>query len=230
MIKLNNILVAQELMEKLLDQLESSERIAGLISPDAESIDSNPHSVTFKVKVSGARNLNLQNFKCPDAYCVMTLGGQVVGATHVVKSNRHPTWNWDFSVQLPEVLNTESKAFLNLQVFHENSFGNEVVCGRCAIFLRDTGIQNFLTHNATLTLRPQGHLSVRIRREGEVKDTEWYIQRTQEILRFTLEDMVEKFTKKVILKSNFHRFIHYLTGQSTTSPLQPKERLFLEFH
>ena len=78
--------------------------------------------------------------------------------------------------------------------------------GRAAVFLRDDNLQNFLTHNATLSMRPQGSLLIRIRREGELEDTAWYVQRTQEVLRFTLEDIIHAFSSKV---TSYNSFMHH---------------------
>jgi hypothetical protein len=188
---------AQELMDKLLIQLNEMDEGREIeIAPDGPATDPIPNSTTYKIKVIGARNLTYQG-SAPDAYCVMTLGGQIVGATYVVRRNKHPVWHCEYSVNLPDSLNTNTKAFLNFNVYHDNTMGSEVSLGRCVVFLRDEIIQNCLTHNITLGMRPQGSLTFRIRREGEVNDTEWYVQRTQETLRFTLEDLVRVFSVQV---------------------------------
>ena len=201
---------AQELIEKLLEQMEVQGELAGSqsIARDATAkASAAPANTTpYKIKIIGARHLSYQNFHCPDAYCVMTLGGQVVGATNIVPNNCHPFWYCDYTVHLPDRLNTNTKAFLQFNVYHDNNLGNEISVGRAAVFLRDDNLQNFLTHNATLSMRPQGSLLIRIRREGELEDTAWYVQRTQEVLRFTLEDIIHAFSSKV---TSYNSFMHH---------------------
>ena len=181
-----------------MDQLEVSDKLITSRPVNREALIKEKIP-TFKIKIVGARNLSYQNHQLPDAYCIMTLGGQTVGATPVVSSNCHPFWYCDYTINLPQNLNTNSKAFLQLNVYHDNNLGSEIQCGRASVYLKDEKLMNYLTHTVTMNLRPQGSLLLRIRRHGEVEDTTWYVQRTRELLRFTLEDIMHIFSTKVCL-------------------------------
>ena len=203
-IKFNNVMYAQQLCDELIGKLiETDPGSLGTskIFHDETKVDGQMKEEsttnTFKIKIIGARNLGIQNYRCPDSYCEITLGGETVGTTPIVKSSCHPFWHAEQIVTLPEAMNTGSLAFLHFEIFHDNPFGNEISCGKCAVFLKDPSIQNFLSHNVVKNLRPQGSLSLRIRREGEVENTQWYVVRTQEVLKFTVEDMVWTFTNQV---------------------------------
>lgn len=196
-VKCNNLLLAQGLFNDILRQLNYDGQNFGLVSSDALIHEPTVNSTTFKIKIIGAKMLGLQNRQCPDPYVVMTLGGQIVGATNIVKSNVNPNWNCEYLVHLPNSL-ADSKSFITMTVYHDNKFGNEVLIGSCAVFLRDVKVQNFLTHKFTRTLRPQGSLTMWIRREGEIDDTEWYIQRSLECIRFSIEYMLRCSIEKII--------------------------------
>jgi hypothetical protein len=189
------------MFQELLQELDDKDRISGEIDSNAKTILPNPDTTTFQVKIIGAKNLKAQKFRAPDAYVVMTLNEQIVGATEIIRNNANPNWHCYYTVQLPKELNTDSKAFMQVAVYHDNSLGDEIKIGGCAVFLRDLKIQNYLSHNMSINLRPQGSMLIRIRKDGEIEDTEWYIKRSQEVVRFTIEDMIHTISSKVYLIS-----------------------------
>jgi hypothetical protein len=71
----------------------------------------------------------------------MTLEGEIVGATNIIKSNSHPNWNCRYWVDLPAHIDTDTRAYLKFSVFHDNPFGNEIPIGECSVFLRDKKLQ-----------------------------------------------------------------------------------------
>jgi hypothetical protein len=128
----------------------------------------------------------------------MTLGGTIVGATEIIRNNSHPNWHCYYPIQLPKTLDTDSKAFIQVAVFHDNALGDEVKVGGCAVFLRDVKVQNYLSHNMTVALRPQGSILIRVRKDGEIEDSNWYIKRSQEVVLFTIEDMIHTLSAQVM--------------------------------
>ncbi|KAJ3000450.1 hypothetical protein HDV02_005315 [Globomyces sp. JEL0801] len=196
--KCNNILAAQSLFEELLESLNNDSQGKSEISPTATRTELN-NVPTYEVKLIGAKNLAPQNFQAPDAFVVMLIGGELVGASATVPQNSNPIWNCHYDIQLSEEFNTDSDAFLEFIVFHENRLGEDIPNGTASVFLKTSQFDSFLSQNIHLMLRPEGSLTVRMRREGLIDDINWYMQRTKETIRFTVEDMIECFSSRIIL-------------------------------
>ncbi|KAJ3271152.1 hypothetical protein HDV01_007010 [Terramyces sp. JEL0728] len=194
-VKLNNILKAQKEFEKLIIALDSYNME---ISGNSQVVEPSKTSKLFNVKINHATNLGNQNFSSPNPYVDCVLGGGVVKSTPVVEKHNNPVWNYEFTFELGNEMHTDSRAFLYLRVMHDNPLGTDVTCSSCAIFLRDEKIANYLSYNYLLSLRPQGALSVRIRKIGEVDDIAWHIQRAEELIKFTIEDMLNTICSKII--------------------------------
>ncbi|KAJ3000449.1 hypothetical protein HDV02_005314 [Globomyces sp. JEL0801] len=197
-VKCNNILCAQKLYDDILETLNKGRDDFDEIAKDARRIERK--LPTFKIKIIGAKNLQKVTGFAPKAFATINFKGEdYFPGTDTSTRTRHPIWNSYYVVEVPERCNNSEKMELEFSVLHDNSvLGQDVEIGKGSIHLQNAEFESFLSQNITLSLKPKGTLTIRLLKLGEIDDVNWYMQRTQEKLRFAIEDMIQTFVSNII--------------------------------
>ncbi|KAI8913482.1 hypothetical protein EDD86DRAFT_245117 [Gorgonomyces haynaldii] len=194
-VKLNNILNAQEYLETMLRTLKHGAQL----SRNAERLESDPDFTFFNITLISASDLPPKDtiWRTNDCYITVHLDTTALGSTRVIKNTINPIWNERVPVQMPNAL-SDQQAFLHLVLYHENASGSDIEIGRSSIFLRDSLLEDFLSHPRELKLSSGGSMQIRMRRVGEINDIAWYVKRAEEVLRNSLEDMLRLFIGRFV--------------------------------
>ncbi|KAJ3082666.1 hypothetical protein HK102_001525 [Quaeritorhiza haematococci] len=199
-IKLNNLLAAHHKLRDILDKLGVSRN--GRIDPDAPRRDmpgDDPelaHSWLFHIKVIRAQNLMACDWTTSDPYVVLKHSGMELARTRVIEKNLNPAWNETFTVALPDSL-PENESFLELFVYDKDIIGSDDLCGNASLFMRDRQFEDYLSHDVELTLKPQGKVFVRVTRQGEIDDNDFWVRKAEETVTFALEDMIRIYIDQI---------------------------------
>ncbi|KAI8902123.1 hypothetical protein BC833DRAFT_616943 [Globomyces pollinis-pini] len=197
-IKMNNMFYCQKMFDELLELFEIESSDYESVSPLAEKVEIDSMPV-FEIKILGAEGLGTTILPEPDSYPVIMIENDAISTgTKISYCNDHPMWNWEYTYRVSEdTLITTSK--LGFMVMHENALGNDSPIGAGLLDILDPVFKSYLTYNVTLPLEPNGEIFLRIRRVGEIADTNWHLQRVQELIRCNLTDIVDTFIKTIQL-------------------------------
>ena len=201
-IRSNNLFAAQVYLRNVLDELKETEDSHTSISSDAKMIEPLKGKKSFEIKFMRAQNISCKNFMTPNPFIVVKIGDKLIGSTSVLDKTANPVWNEVTKVEVYSRATVE-QARIHLTVFHDNSLGKEIPCGTASFSALDEKFEDCLSHDLTFDLSP-GLLMVRIRRIGEIDDTKWFMDRAEELIRFSVEDMICIFIKKICDLVRYH--------------------------
>lgn len=196
--KTNNLLYCRynlnEMLAKLIDKNSD-------ISKHSKRTEPKTGVAQFCVSIISASNVAGKDpiWRTSDCFATVQLGKENYGNTVIQHNTCFPVWNETvpIPIELPEYYDN-SQSFLSLTIKH-NATASEIDCGSCEVFLRDSQFDDYLQHDYEYKLKPCGTINLRIRKMGEIDETNWYVRRTEEILKSTIEDMVYM----VLLNSRF---------------------------
>ncbi|KAJ1549936.1 hypothetical protein HK096_009623 [Nowakowskiella sp. JEL0078] len=202
--KLNNIVGACDKVDEIFDQLEIQRD--GRIDPDAEIVDEDKDSVILSIKVISAIDLQICDWNSSDPFVTVSYKGVEFERTSTKFKTLNPVWN----EQLPEIVIKNSTddqyAFLKFKVMDYDDIPPNDLCGEAEqIYVRNDRFKDFLKHDETLKLSPQGKLFLRITRLGHVNDPDFFVRKAAEAVNTAVEDMLHiymdvmtSFVKKII--------------------------------
>ncbi|KAJ3147705.1 hypothetical protein HDU86_007880 [Geranomyces michiganensis] len=189
-IKLNNVLAAHAKLAALLAKIPQASA-AATIPHTAPRSEPHQDKSTITLTVLRASGLKVCDWTTgsSDPYVVLSHEGQELHRTRVVYRNLAPAYNQTFQLHVPHTLR-DNQSFLDLIVRDRDLVGSDDVCGEAAVFMRDSKLDDFLSHDMTIALRPQGRLSLRVRKEGEIDAIAYWVRRAQQGLEHLIDDMV----------------------------------------
>lgn len=204
-IKVNNILAAGTKLRDILEKLTAEDGGVTQIDPDAARTEPEPEKSIFDVKIIRATNLVACDWTTSDPYVILSYEGDELERTRHIDRTLNPVWNHEFKLDLPHFL-PSNKSFLTLIVMDKDFGPKDDICGTTTIFMRESLFDDFLAHDRELKLDPQGTLFVRVTKRGEVDDKRFWVRKAEELLRFTLEDMMRGYSQQVTCLYFFSTF------------------------
>ncbi|KAJ3007825.1 hypothetical protein HKX48_008913, partial [Thoreauomyces humboldtii] len=202
-IKLNNVVAAHAKLRDILRKLPttSTSATAGgrmAINPNATRSEPEKDKATVSITLLRASDLQVCDWstRSSDPYVVLSHEGTELHRTRIVYRNLNPAWNQTFQLNIPHSLR-DAQSFLDLIVYDHDKIGKDDVCGEVSVFLRDSKLDDFLHHDLSLQLKPQGTLSVRVSRAGEIDDPAFWARKAEETILFVLDDMIRVFKEQV---------------------------------
>ncbi|KAJ3129870.1 hypothetical protein HK101_005182 [Irineochytrium annulatum] len=197
-IKLNNMIGATQQLRFILDDLGVSDR-GGRINPNAKRHDLDDEAATFELTIIRATDLQICDIYSSDPYTVIKLQDTVLHQTETIYKNLNPVWNETMDLRLPHELSAKD-TFLDLLVYDADQIGEDDLCGVATtqLYLRDSKYNDFLAHDEEYQLRPQGKLFIRVLRQGEIDDIDFWVMKSEQVLEFASERMVHIFTNRIV--------------------------------
>ncbi|KAI9201873.1 uncharacterized protein BJ171DRAFT_516763 [Polychytrium aggregatum] len=189
-IKVNNIFACLTKLEEVLSLLKVKE-----FAQDDAGFDAAKHVAPdvpkYTITVVSAYNLQICDVTTSDPYVVINIGDKKL-KTRIIEKTLNPAWNETFELTLPGV-----SPLLDVIVYDYDWPGKDDVCGTGVLDLSAGTYDDFLTHDVTCPLKPQGRLTLRVRKEGIVDDVAWFVCKATEVIRFGLEDMLRIYVEQV---------------------------------
>ncbi|KAI8916950.1 hypothetical protein DFJ77DRAFT_488843 [Powellomyces hirtus] len=198
-IKLNNMIAAHSKLNDILSKLPTTSTTSRsgplTIHPDAARNEPEKDKSTISITLLRATNLAICDWttSSSDPYIVLSHAGTELHRTRVVYKTLNPAYNQTFQLHVPHSLH-DTQSFLDLVVYDRDVIGKDDLCGSASVFLRDSKLEDFLAHDLTLALKPQGKIMVRITRAGEIDDPAFWTRKAQQCLVFAIEDMIRVYT------------------------------------
>ncbi|KAJ3065652.1 hypothetical protein HDU98_010960 [Podochytrium sp. JEL0797] len=163
--------------------------------------------------------------------------------TAVERKNLNPVWNQTFEFEVPATHPTK----FYFAVYDEDRFEKYRYMASClpddAIVSDDPELCDFLTHERVLQLEQgtgnpdevgpkAGVLVVRVMRDGEIQDREFWVAKSMQSLTFTAEKMVRVFTEKIVrfaelewnkISAQFKPKLFGSSGSGSNRPSTPQQ-------
>ncbi|KAJ3096412.1 hypothetical protein HDU97_005909 [Phlyctochytrium planicorne] len=198
--KLNNVMGAISQLRSISEELEIPDR-GGKINPKSARRDAEKGIHQFKIMIVGANDLRICDFTTSDPYAKILIGDYEPenGRTKTVFKNLNPVWNMPFDIEMREDYQ-EAYSFLKFEVWDTDNGHDDELCGvaKKSLYLRDSKYGDYLYHNESYELSPQGRLKIRVRRVGEIDDIDYWVIRAQQLLNIAAEQMISIFLDRIV--------------------------------
>ncbi|WVQ97784.1 hypothetical protein IAU59_004898 [Kwoniella sp. CBS 9459] len=193
-VKLNNIEVARQQLDRLYDQMRVDDLSA--YEPSTSIAPERPQTFLFTVKIVLAEGLILDNpSKAPDSFVILSdEHGNRFAKTRTIHDDPDPRWDESFDIPV------KGNAWFMATVRHRNLSGKHDLLGRAYLRLDPSQYVDLMSKDVLLPLDSRGHLLLRVSMEGERDDIQYHFGRAFRWLKRTESDMVRIFVDKSVLK------------------------------
>ncbi|OCF37607.1 hypothetical protein I316_00734 [Kwoniella heveanensis BCC8398] len=218
-VKLNNIEIARQQLDKLYNQLRVDDLSA--YSPSASVVANQPQGFLFTVKIVLAEGLSLDSsHRAPDSFVILSdEHGNRYAKTRTIHDDADPRWDESFDIAV------NGDAWFMATVRHRNLSGKHDLLGRAYLRLDPSQHVDMVSKDLLLPLDSRGHLLLRVSMEGVRDDIQYHFGKAFRWLKRTESDMVRTFVDKMtpVLR-------HTLSRNTIKSVLKPSASAPLDYN
>ncbi|KAJ3332067.1 hypothetical protein HDU76_001402 [Blyttiomyces sp. JEL0837] len=199
-IKLNNIVGAMRYLGFIFDELGVNSR-GERINPNAKRTDyGGADKIEFDITIVRAYDLQICDFTSSDPFVTFIYRKTPQARTKTIYKNLNPVWNETFNLAHERSRPVE-QSFVDFIVYDEDNFSAPDVCGKTTnqkLFLLEGLFEDYLTHELKLPLDPQGSLVIRVKRQGEIADIDFWVRKSLQTLKYAGEAMIRIYCDRIV--------------------------------